>query len=516
MLFAVAALLRSPLLDRSGLWADEFFSLAMATGHSMEHPAATADPTTGDFVEGPAAQSAAAWQRYLSVEAPPAGPRRVTRAVLLSDTSPPLYYVLLSYWLRVFGTHDASLIMFSVAWALAAWPFIWLLARRLGGIRAAISAAILYAAAPAGLYYAAEGRMYSLLWCLTAAFMWLTVRLHDRGSSPARLALWLGIGAAGFLTHYFFAFPWAACLIWLWRYPGRARLSTLATATVGTLVLVLPWYLGLPASLRRWRITGDWLAGSLTVPQIVSAPFTLAWDLIAGRGVWGGIKRADRVAQAVIAVSGITILFAKRRAFFPPRTQLIWLCLAAACLGPLAFDLLLSSTASLQPRYALAGLPAAILAVALTVRAMPPVMNAVAVALLLGAWAPGIRAALRPSSRSWEPYREYATAAAQWAGPDGLVLVHAIPTGVLGITRYLPPDTPVAAWVGQLGTRRVPDDITALVANRRRVAFIKLHHVGEPAPEEVWLREHLRVVRDSTTAASALIYFDAVTGATAR
>ena len=48
---ALAAALRVALLDRQGLWSDEIFSLAIATGHSLEHPAAEADPAQGDYVE---------------------------------------------------------------------------------------------------------------------------------------------------------------------------------------------------------------------------------------------------------------------------------------------------------------------------------------------------------------------------------------------------------------------------------------------------------------------------------
>src|SRR5713101_4488990 len=51
VVFALAALVRIDIAGRSGLWADEVFSLAMATGHSLEHPAAAADPALGDFVE---------------------------------------------------------------------------------------------------------------------------------------------------------------------------------------------------------------------------------------------------------------------------------------------------------------------------------------------------------------------------------------------------------------------------------------------------------------------------------
>ena len=50
-IFAIAALLRIDISYRSGLRPDELFSLAMATGHSLEHPAVEANPSLGDFVE---------------------------------------------------------------------------------------------------------------------------------------------------------------------------------------------------------------------------------------------------------------------------------------------------------------------------------------------------------------------------------------------------------------------------------------------------------------------------------
>jgi len=50
---ALAAALRLAIVDRQGLWADEAFSLAMATGHSLEHPPSQAKPELGDYIEAP-------------------------------------------------------------------------------------------------------------------------------------------------------------------------------------------------------------------------------------------------------------------------------------------------------------------------------------------------------------------------------------------------------------------------------------------------------------------------------
>src|SRR5262249_13231106 len=242
-LFAVAALLRVVLVLRPGLWVDEVFSLAMGTGHSLEHPARDADPARGDYVEPSQAVPAAALRRYLEHESPPAGVRRVIRAVFLSDTSPPLYYLLLNLWTRIAGTSDAALRLFSAFSALAAFPLLWAVGRKLGGVRTAWTACLLFTLAPAALYYSGEGRMYSLLSFLGLALAWSTLALAQRGTRPALIVLWIIAGAAGLLAHYFFLFVWLACLAWLGLQPGRMSRAGLAGAGAMTGLLVLPWYL---------------------------------------------------------------------------------------------------------------------------------------------------------------------------------------------------------------------------------------------------------------------------------
>jgi 4-amino-4-deoxy-L-arabinose transferase-like glycosyltransferase len=508
LLSALVLALRLPLLGGPGLWADESFSLAMATGHSLEHRAADADPAMGDFEEHQGAMPAGAWGRYLHHDTPPAGVRRITRAVFISDTSPPLYYVLLGGWIRGLGASDVALRLFSVLWAVLTVPLLWLLACRLGGTSAAIPAVLLYALAPTGLYYSGEGRMYSLLWCLALAFTWLTLRLHDRGTAPGRLASWSLCGAAGLLTHYFFAFVWLGCLLWLLRYPGRARRAWLGAAASTTLLLAAPWYVRVPESFGHWRVTGDWLAGHITGREALTNPPKLAWSLASGRGLWGGSRPANRLAQLLFVVVLLAPLFRHRRAFLRPRARLVWIWLAAVSLGPVVVDLLKGSSTSAITRYALAGLPAAMLLAGLALSRLRRGLSTLLVTLILVTWLPGVLAVLTHASQYRREYFDAARTAARWAGPADLVIIHSIPSGVLGVARYLPPAVPVAAWVGQLDQRRVPEDVSALVAGRRRVVFVRIHDVGAPAPEEDWLRAHARLIGEGTSEGPSVLAFE--------
>src|ERR1700756_3834632 len=67
---------------RSGLWMDEVFSLAMATGHRLDFSPCVVDPKQGDFVEPKQPIPAGELRRYLEHDSL-STPGRVLRAVSL-------------------------------------------------------------------------------------------------------------------------------------------------------------------------------------------------------------------------------------------------------------------------------------------------------------------------------------------------------------------------------------------------------------------------------------------------
>ncbi len=499
--------LRVVLVLRPGLWVDEIFSLAIATGHGLEHPAAQAVPELGDWVEPAEPLPAAAYRRFLEHEAPPAGPARVVRATLRSDTNPPLYYLILDLWMRAAGTSDAALRSLSALFALACLPLVFQLGRRLGGRRAAWIASVLFALSPRALYYSAEGRMYSLTWLLALALAELSRRIARRPSAPL-LGLFGLVAAAALLTHYFLAFVVAACLGWLLLHARAGSRRRIALATTLTSLLAAPWYLRLPESLAAWRITAGWLDGTLSALEILGAPALLAWSFVGGYGTWGGSKLADALLALLFAALLAYNLRRGARRLLAPSRQLVLAWALASCLGPLAFDLWQGTKASLMARYALPGLPAGILLAALLVARLPRRLAPVALALLLLAWIPGWRGVFSAQARPSQPFPEIARRLDAWGAGSELVIVHSIPSGVLGVSRYVDPQTPIASWVPQLGTRRAPDDLHEWLTGRCRAALVKIHDLGEPSPAEAWLAANAKLERrDAIVRGTEILYF---------
>lgn len=509
--------LRVAAAMRPGLWGDEIFSLSMASGHSLEHPASSAQPSLGDFVEPRQAQLPQVFRRYAEHDDPPAGAGRVLRAVLLSDTSPPLYYLLLNGWTRLFGTSDAALRLFSVWCGVLTLPLLWILGREVGPARLAGSACLLFSFSQVAIYNSAEGRMYAMLWILGAGLACLSLRLSRRpGDLPTALA-WVLAGAAGLLTHYFFAFVWLACVTWLVfvaRLRARARVAVLAGVT---LLLVLPWYALVPTSLRQWRVTAGWQDGSLEWPRALGQPFVLAASLLSGTSPLGGWRWADHFALGLFAAVAIWIISRSSvHRLFGRRALLLWLWLAASCLGPLGFDLLRHTTTSNMDRYALPALPAAMLLAVLLISQLPRKLHVVALSALLLAWLPGALALAKGDPRPWEPYRRVDARLISWAQPGDVVVVHSVPTGVIGLARYLKRDIPIVSWVEPLGLRQVPSDLHLLLAGNRRVALVKIHDLHLPSPAEAWLREHARLIRRDifNKSGAEVLYFEPLNGST--
>src|SRR5262249_59995424 len=123
------------------------------------------------------------------------------------------------------------------------------------------------------------------------------------------------------------------------------------------------------------------------------------------------LNRSHPFPAALLALSLL------RRRFWPllsPRRRLLWLCLIASVFGPLAFDLLRHTSASQVERYALPGLPAALLLLALALNHLSPRARVVFLLLTLLAWSPGIRDTYGEPPRPWEPFPTVATRLAVW------------------------------------------------------------------------------------------------------
>ncbi len=162
-----------------------------------------------------------------------------------NDTHPPLYYVLLGAWIRVFGSSETAVRSLSALTGFLMVPLLFAFARQMVDREVALVAAALLAGSAFAAVAAQEARMYPLLGLLTL-ISWYSLRL---GVQHRRLGPWIAYAMSSALmlyTHYFGFLVIGSQVLYLVPLVRRDR-RTLATAALALGIIVLlfvPWVHG--------------------------------------------------------------------------------------------------------------------------------------------------------------------------------------------------------------------------------------------------------------------------------
>jgi len=228
---------------------------------------------------------------------------------LRNDGAPPLYYVLLHFWISFFGGSDFAVRSLSGVFSVLGLGTGFILARRLWGIRAALVATGVLAVLPYAVYFGTEARMYSLVMLESALLLFVWIGDWE-GSARFRGPVIALLVAMLLYTHY-----WSIYLVVMlsftvvvqaWRQRTLSREVKLkAFSILGGGVLWLPW---LPIFNQQRLHTGtpwspppavfqflDWIEGFIvnqgrqhTTPSLhheISLLLFIAILLLGGFGV---------------------------------------------------------------------------------------------------------------------------------------------------------------------------------------------------------------------------------------
>jgi mannosyltransferase len=224
------------------------------------------------------------------------------------DGNPPLYYLLLHGWMKIFGTTEAATRALSLLFALLAIPASFWAGTRLFSRRAGVIAAAGAAGAPFLTYYAQETRMYSLVVLLSilasASFALAFVR------SERKHVVYLGVWLALLLyTHTWGIFLVVAMsAVWLHlRRRGEVDTRDGVRLLIVLAVAYLPW---LPVILFQAQHTAAPWAERPSPLVLLIIPGGLfghiATPLLA-IAVYFAVRRRPPVDRAVRMLLGIAI-----------------------------------------------------------------------------------------------------------------------------------------------------------------------------------------------------------------
>ncbi len=192
-----------------------------------------------------------------------------------TDVHPPLYYLLLHFWTRLFGETESAVRLLSVVFSVLTVLVIYHLALTLFDRRTAIVTALLTALSPLQVFYAQETRMYAQLTFLSTISMYLFLRWLKDGQR--RSAVLYVISTALLLYTHLYAvfvvmaqFLYFASLFFLGREKFQKRWRGWVTISVIIGLLFAPWTLiafqqAARASGRFWIKEPDWFAAIETL-----------------------------------------------------------------------------------------------------------------------------------------------------------------------------------------------------------------------------------------------------------
>ncbi|PZS14902.1 MAG: hypothetical protein DLM64_00800 [Solirubrobacterales bacterium] len=288
--------------------------------------------------------------------------------ILRHDGSPPLFYLLLHVWMRLFGSSEPATHSLSLMFGLLCIPAGMWAGWSLFGRRAGLLAAVLFAFSTFLAQYAQETRMYELMGLLgifaIAAFVHAFV-YRRRG-----YLILFGVSLALMLyTHAWGIFFGAGAVIalvpvWFVSRERRALVRDAVLAFAGAGILFLPW---LPNFIYQATHTGaPWAS-----PIRFGTPVLLSRDLMGG----------DRITTALVLAAVIGLAPLTTRAYRRTQEAMVMWALILLPIATLTLAWLASQiTPAFVSRY-FAPLLGAILLLAAWGAARSGIVGLVAVAL---------------------------------------------------------------------------------------------------------------------------------------
>ena len=304
-------------------------------------------------------------------------PVHLIPALLRHDGAPPLYYVLLHFWMKVFGTSNLGARSLSGVIGVITLPAIWLAGYTVGtqswrpegsqgpeialrGRGVAWTTTLLMATSPFAIYYDTEARMYSLVILLSALAVVAFAAIMRRPGVLNALALAVLTCALEY-SHYWALYLVATAAIGTalfalsGRYARSCRVALLAMAA-GTCGF-LPW---VPTFLYQLHHTGTPWASPADFTALVYTFTQFA----------GGDSDAGRALALVFAFLGLLAISGSalddRRVILDLRTRPGVRALAVLAAGTLVMALIAGklSGSTFADRYSAVILTSCLLVVA--------------------------------------------------------------------------------------------------------------------------------------------------------
>ncbi|MGA3065605.1 MAG: glycosyltransferase family 39 protein [Tepidisphaeraceae bacterium] len=251
VILAGAAFLRFHKIARESDTLDELWTLSVAAGRDIDLPSdeILQPPPKLLFEDAPPS-----WQIWTHMD---------------HVAWPPLYFVLLRWWIDLFGSGDYAIRTLSLVFTLVGIVLLFDVVRRISGPNAGLLAAAALALAWSSIDLSQDARNYTINFVCMLLAVQAVVRIEQGGISRGKLVQ-LGLATvAALLSHYFCLFTLIAIGLYaLTVLRGRRRSSVVAALLAG-------------AAFSAW-VWGKWFLVQFRQRDAFTAPGGQPWAVDHG------------------------------------------------------------------------------------------------------------------------------------------------------------------------------------------------------------------------------------------
>ncbi len=132
----------------------------------------------------------------------------IIREAKIEELSPPLYFLFLAVWIRIFGISELAIRSLSAIFYILSLAAVYALGKSIYNDRkTGLLCSFLYMLSPLAIKHAQNARMYSLLGLLVILSTLFFLRLFlIKTNSKKDLAIYIVVNILGVFTHYWFFF----------------------------------------------------------------------------------------------------------------------------------------------------------------------------------------------------------------------------------------------------------------------------------------------------------------------
>lgn len=182
--------------------------------------------------------------------------------ILTSGNNPPLYEILLHFWVKLFGISELAVRIPSVLFSSLTVVFIFIIGQNFFSRRVGIVASLLFTFSNYFMLYAHEARVYSLFAFLTASSMCMFLYLINGNENKKVLVGYIISNVFLLYAHYFgfFVIAIQICFSFILFFQNKKVFKKLLLIQLIVFVFYLPLF---PILIERFLISsheGTWLS----------------------------------------------------------------------------------------------------------------------------------------------------------------------------------------------------------------------------------------------------------------